>query len=400
MSDEIIITNTPPVMEVTAFSNIHQRLRYLATPLRDEEEAKNTLLYIECFTRQDTTGKEASIIRFRTDMEMWCEINPVKKYGGTLLPKNVAVTLFDLYNMVECCKDELISFWIDDETNELVVTSFYNDTIDTDELEVRFPIRKSGFVASDLDTTTEPLITINLSSTVTWTTMKELSFEQKADSVHFRFTNGKLALYSDFNGIVTRLEHKELKDVDFVGAHDFVIPFTVFHLMTSTGQVTGTDIKLYNDYIIVDADGYSFRYVLTKESDIDTSVFNLPHEAVFIINSDDGMASIEKINQINAHSKCVVVKYEKVHDGMADFTSEFDGRMKTFVRIGLATLSENPIEFDGRAFKSMFTETGVDAIAVDAIDDNRLFIGYENAYLFKAVVYDHVKFVEYRRSVK
>ena len=390
----------PIVMEVSAFSNIHQKLRYLATALRNQDEADTSLVYIECFNRTDeTTGKDMSVIRFRSSLEMWCEINPVKKYGGAILDRNVAVNLYDLYNMVENCKDELISFWIDDESDELVVTSFYNETLDADELEIRLPIREKDFGVSDFGTDSEPDFTVSLSSIVTWSAIKELNVEKKAELVNFVFDEGKLSLSTDYHGTMVRIRHKELKDVDFGdNARSFSIPFNIFNLMTSTGQVKDIEIKVFPKFVVLDTDEYSFRYWFNDNVWIDTSAFESKTKAVFIISSDDGMASIDKINQINSHAKSIEITYEKVQDGTADFSAEFDGRMKTFVRIGCATLSDTMVKFDGYVFKSLFTDTGVDAIAVTQADDGRLVMDYENSLLFKTVVYDHAKFMEYRKS--
>lgn len=390
----------PIVMEVSAFSNIHQKLRYLATALRNQGEADTSLVYIECFTHTDeTNGKDLSVIRFRSSLEMWCEINPVKKYGGSILGQNVAVNLYDLYNMVENCKDELISFWIDDETNELVVSSFYNETLDADELEIRLPIRDKDFPTSDFGTDSEPDFSVALSSMVTWSAVKELNVEKKADSISFIFDEGNLSLATDYHGTMVLIRHKELKNVDYGDkCRSFSIPFNIFHLMTSTGQVKDIEIKVYPKFVILDTDEYSFRYCFIDNVWLETSAFDIKTKPIFIISADDGMASIEKINQINSHAKSIEITYEKVQDGTADFGAEFEGRMKTFVRIGCATLSDTSVKFDGYLFKSLFTDTGVDAIAVTQGADGRLVMDYENSLLIKTVVYDHVKFMEYRKS--
>jgi hypothetical protein len=129
MSNEISETtpqsseqNTPKVMYISKISQIQEKLNFLAQSLNSEEQAEKDKIFMEFFpsTRE---GDSVNIIRFSTRNGVYSEVNTVDKFKGEILERNIAVNLFDLYNIVSFC-DETICFWIDEETNELVVNSY------------------------------------------------------------------------------------------------------------------------------------------------------------------------------------------------------------------------------------------------------------------------------------
>ena len=128
------------VMRVSAINNLPSRLTFLAKMLQSEHQANTEPLYIESYRIHDE-----NVIRLSTKNGIYTEINPYDKEEGEILPFSLSVNLYDFFNTVDQCVDELISLWIDEETNELVLNSFYSPTKELDELEVRFNIIDKKF---------------------------------------------------------------------------------------------------------------------------------------------------------------------------------------------------------------------------------------------------------------
>lgn len=408
-----IESETPIIMEVSAYSLIHLKLKFLTAIMRSKVEIDNTLISIECFTRElhDNKSrsdvysenavaneiKKESVIRFSIAGDVWCEINTLKKNGGDILPKCISVNLYDMFNMLDNSKDELISMWIDESSNELVLNSFYNEDLDFDELEVRLPIHSAwDFPIDRSNDQPEPSTVINISAVTTFSVLKELNIENKCENLYFVFDDGKLSLVSEYNGVYAKLEMKENDLIDFGSCKSFVLPFGLFYLMSSTGQITPIRIEIYNEFIWLKAEGYTFKIALNYV-EYDLSVFNnVDSEKIFVMNSEQGFAAIEKVTNLNSATDHTEITYEKVSNGVADFIATIPGRMKIFVRAIVATLSDVSISFDGLVFRDMFTKNGVDAIAIWRKPDAKLLASYETGVHRKVIVYDHNEFMKFR----
>lgn len=391
------LTN-PTIMEVSAFSNLNMKLRYLTGIIRTKEESENVQVSIECFKEFDEANREKSIIRISIDGEGWFDIYPLKKYGGDILDKSISVNLYDFFNVLDNCRDEMLSFRIDEASNSLIINSFYNEQLDVDELEVHLPIKNTWDGCKQrIKPIGDPTHCIKLSNLTMFTAMKELNIENKVKMLDFIFDDGKLSFQSVFNGVYSKITMKEMEGFDFGDIKNFSIPFNLFYLMSSTGQVSDLSLDIYDDYVWVNADCYSFRYKLNLYPEkID---FNIASEPVFIMNTEDGFTLIDKINKMNATENPTIVEYEKIEDGVADLVSKVEGRLTVYVRAVLATLKEDKIVFDGNLFYDIFSKSGVDAISVNKVNEDTLFIKYENAYMHKVVVYYHNQFIDYRKSL-
>lgn len=393
---EIISLPEPIVMEISSFTNIADKLNFIASGIRTKEEADNELVSIESYKVTDDTGKEKSVVRFSSSGESWFELNTIKKYGGDILPKSVSVNLYDLFTTIDNCREQAISFWIDFEVNELVVTSFYAPNFDADELEVRLPINSMwDGVINKNKPDINPLFNVKISPTVAFSLLKELNMQNKTEYINVVFNNGKVSFVVEQNGVMCRMRMKEHDVLYFYGAYDVQIPFSLFYLMASTGNIQGIDLSVYPQGLLwVTSEGYSFRYFMHDVPRVDTSLLDVTRKPIFVIEPEMAMSVIEKINKINNFNNTNEITYEYVDKGIADFYANTNGRMKVYSRAMLATLDETPIKFDGYLFKDMFTNTGVDAISVDLGENGNIMISYETSIMYKDVSYNHIKFME------
>ena len=396
MENKITETKT---LEISSFSNIHLRLRYLSSVIRTQAESENTLISIESYKVTDETEKEKSVVRFGLDNQLWVEIYPLKKYGGQILDVNVSVNMYDLFNALDNCRDELITFWVDADTNELVVNSFYNEHLDADELEVRLPIHEEwSYLRNTKEVPVDPDFVVKLSNITLYTAMKELNLENLTDRIYFEFEDGIISMHSSYQGIYTKVQMKEMMKLDHgSSAKSFSIPFNLFYLMASSGQVTDLNMVVKNGFVWVTANEYTFVCPVVYGG-VDLLSYDIESVPVFIIDSEQGFAAIEKICKINSTDIPTEITYEKVENGVADFKAVIGKRMTIYVRAVLATLTDDSIKFDGNIFKEMFSQNGVDAISINKIpgDENMLFVKYENGYMHKTVVYNHDRFFSFR----
>ena len=395
-----VVDESPIVMTISAFSNIQQRLKFLSAIMRTKEESDSRVVRIESYRREMKTDstKTESVVRFTIDSDVWCEINTLKRVGGDILPKCISVNLYSLFNMLDNSREEMVSMWIDDDTNELVVNSFYNPDLDRDELEIRLPIIDSWVdPIINIDDRDEPSSVILLSPITTFSALKELNIENKTDYIQFIVTDGKLSLASEYHGIITHIEPNEFVNDDFGNMKSFALPFGLFYLMSSTGQVDVLRLEVHDGYVYLHTDDYGFRYQL-----VDVDLVNMSElstngmEKIFIIDSDQGFATIEKVTNLNCVSDYTEITYEKIANGLADFSANIEGKIKIYATAILATLSDVKVQFDGNVFRDMFTKNGVDVLAVNQLPGGRLYIGYTNAAVTKSVYYDHTKFMKYR----
>lgn len=405
ITDIIEVTDTSPVvMTISAFSNINQRLKFLSAIMRTKEESDSRIVRIESYRREMKTdpSKIESVIRFSIDADVWCEINTMKRVGGEILPKCIAVNLYNVFNMLDNSRDEMISMWIDDESNELVLNSFYNSDLDRDELEVRLPIIESWTDPEIVkDERGDATTIITVSPVTTYSALKELNIENKTDYIQFLVKDGKLSLGSYYHGIITIIDPVEFSNDDFGDMKSFAIPFGLFYLMVSTGQIEPLRIEIHDGYVFLQTTDYGFKYILQDITLIDVnSQSNDGAEKIFIMDSDQGFATIEKVTNLNCITEFTEVTYEKITDGLADFIADIDGKMKIYSTAILATLSDKQIKFDGNVFRDMFSKNGVDVLAVNLLPDGRLYVGYTTAAVNKTVYYDHTKFMEYRTTKK
>ena len=131
--------------------------------------------------------------------------------------------------MLDNSREEMVSMWIDDDTNELVVNSFYNPDLDRDELEIRLPIIDSWVdPIINIDDRDEPSSVILLSPITTFSALKELNIENKTDYIQFIVTDGKLSLASEYHGIITHIEPNEFVNDGFGNMKSFALPFGLF----------------------------------------------------------------------------------------------------------------------------------------------------------------------------
>lgn len=402
MSD-IIETEAQTVMVVSEFSGIAQRLNFLAQSIRDEEEAKTTNVYIECFERMED-DKAVRVIRLSTDLNLWTEINPYDKHNGDLLEYSVAVNLFDFYNIVDNCKDDLIHFTIDvadDGEPELTVSSFYNSEKDINELEVTMKIDSFAFPMRELTTEfneVDKITSFELSNLTVYNILNELNVEQSTDGVNIIIEDGKIRFQSNYNGYYSEIKLKEHEEQVFDVDCSVYIPFSIFNLMTATGHIGELRFDVYKDIISLATSDYDFAY---KRENVDIKPFTIDaseYEEHFVAECEEMESIVGLLNRINKPSPISLFKLEKIDMRHMDVQAQCKGRYNASGLVTMAVLSDNTLVCDGDILQNLFTKSNVDAIKVSSLNGDSFIAQYENALLYKEVKYCHKEFIEFRES--
>lgn len=400
--NELINSESPIVMEVTAYSGIAQKMNFLALGIKDSADAESSSVYIECYNKEietDDGARDIKTIRLSTDLNVWTEIHPYDKFNGALLPKSVAVNLYDLYNIVKHCQDELISFWIDEESSELVINSYYQPVKDCDELEVRLKLRATGFPLRSMDISDDDVLnaSISLSNLSTFNVIKQLNSENKASGVNLVIKDHKLRFESKYNGFDSVLYMKEHEEQVFIKDISVFIPFYAFNIMVSTGQVTDIKFDIYDTFIYVKTTDYTFKFPITEH--VDTfDIDSTSGEDYLIIDAELAQITFDLINNLNAPSDISTLTIEKVSDGEADLTCTLDGRYSVSVRTDLAMLSDKVIEIDSDIFAETFKIANTDAIKLKLDDDGIVYIKIENGVMIRHIQYNHAVFNSFRKK--
>jgi hypothetical protein len=398
----LITTNEPTVMTVSAYSGIAQKLNFLAQGIKDLKDAERSNVYIECYDKTDDAddNNEQSIktIRFSTDLYVSTEINPYDKFNGDLLDESIAVNLYDLYNITTNCQDEVLSFWVDGD--ELVINSYYQPEKDIDELEVRLKITDRGFKdrSDSIVEDKTPVSTITLSSLSMVSIIKQLNCENKADGVNFVIKDNKLRFESKYNGFDSILTIKDIDDQVFFKDISAFIPFYAFNLMSATGQISDVKFNVYDDTLVVNTEEYDFIFPLDNM----VESFDINDDNAidyFVIDAKLFEVTLDLINRLNTPADISEMEIEYVSQGEADLTCVKEGRYTISVRTDLAMLCKESIKIDSDIFAELFKLSNVDAIKVKLdTDTKKLYIKFENGILTRQVVYDHDTFMEYRKK--
>ena len=398
----LITTNEPTVMTVSAYSGIAQKLNFLAQGIKDLKDAECSNVYIECYDKTDDAddNNEQSIktIRFSTDLYVSTEINPYDKFNGDLLDESIAVNLYDLYNITTNCQDEVLSFWVDGD--ELVINSYYQPEKDIDELEVRLKITDRGFKdrSDSIVEDKTPVSTITLNSLSMVSIIKQLNCENKADGVNFVIKDNKLRFESKYNGFDSILTIKDIDNQVFFKDISAFIPFYAFNLMSATGQISDVKFNVYDDTLVVNTEEYDFIFPLDNM----VESFDINDDNAidyFVIDAKLFEVTLDLINRLNTPADISEMEIEYVSQGEADLTCVKEGRYTISVRTDLAMLCKESIKIDSDIFAELFKLSNVDAIKVKLdTDTKKLYIKFENGILTRQVVYDHDTFMEYRKK--
>lgn len=400
--NELASVDTPVVMEVTSYSGIAQKMNFLALGIKDSSDAESSSVYIECYSKSIETedgARDVKTIRLSTDLQVWTEIHPYDKFNGDILPKSVAVNLYDLYNIVKNCQDEVISFWIDEESSELVINSYYQPSKDCDELEVRLKLHSIGFPLRNLDISEdEPLkASIALSNLTTYNIIKQLNSENKATGVNIVIKDNKLRFESKYNGFDSILVMKEHEEQIFMRDVTAFVPFYAFNVMVSTGQVSDIKFDIYENYLVVNTNDYKFKFELTEY--VETfDVDDTNTEDYLIIDTELAQITFDLINNLNAPSQISTLKIEKVSGGEADLTCVMEDRYSISVRTDLAMLSDKTIEIDSDIFAETFKIANTDAIKLKIDSNDIIYMKIENGVLTRHIQYNHAMFNSFRKQ--
>ena len=406
MSD-LQTTESPTTMSISAFSGIGQKLNYLAQVIKDEKEAETRQLYIECYKEDrkiNNAWQTINIIRLSVDFNIWTEINTYDKIDGAILPKNISVNLYDFFNIVDNCKDDIISFWIDEEEAQLVINSFYNEHRDQDELEVRLPIGDIGFNTRKLTTDVDdigcsPLHTLELPPIMLYTIMAELNVEQKTDGIYISNVNGNMYFTSDYNGYKTQLNFKELNTNIGDDEWSYFVPFNLMSLISATGTISNLKLNFYADDVnalVVDTEDYKFSYP-TSVIEYDITIPN-EGEEFLVVESEMAQQMAALINRLNKPAPYNIYTIKKVDEMTAEVECVYKDRFAISVYTDMAMLCDKELQIDSRIFERIVTKNMVDAVKFELVDDVNTLIKITTPVYEKKLYYKHEQFSQYRRS--
>lgn len=387
-------SKSPKVMYISKISQIQEKLNFLAQSLNSEEQAEKDKIYIELFPSTKEDGS-INIIRFSTRNGVYTEVNTVDKYKGDVLEKNIAVNLFDLYNVVSFC-DETISFWIDEDSNELVVNSYYDAVTDIDELEVRLPILEDGFTTNFNipEQTDRPDTHVHLKPVDMYSIIKETNILNTTEYVRFVVRNNKLfiAATDPTNGVDVVLYLKSLDKKSFEKELDQYIPISILKLIAGSGEMFGLDFNFHKDFMFVETNAYTFSYRYDLSKNVNRKPlpeFSADFKEAFIVDSGTFILHLNLLNKINVMKDSI--KIEKLNAKTIDLGIEHKGRYSISSRMNLAMLTDKEIFIDGHLFYDMFDKTGLDAFKF-SISDDTIYSKLENAVIVKELFYNHSKY--------
>lgn len=368
------------VMQISPYSGIANKLAFLAKLIMTDAQADSEQLHIECY---DNNGIKT--IRLSNNTGIWTEVFPYDKTNGKLLPKSVTVNLYDFYNVADNCLDEMISLWIDEETNELVFNSYYSEIKDLDEVEFRINIIDSYAGMRNYGKGGELRSKVTLDQMTINQILNNLNYDSLTDGVNIIASQGTLSFQSSYKGITTDLVVKMSKTID---SDDFTIfvPFTLFNLMASTGQITPLDFSIYSNNIL-ELHANEYHFIMTIDKTVTPYIFNEDqYKDYFVIDAKLFEETLKLLNKMTQQSKSHLVTFEKVNDNHADITNVYDGRYTASIRTDLAILSDDVLAVDSMLLQQIIAKNQVDAIRVK-YNEKDVFIKYENAMIIKKTVY-------------
>jgi hypothetical protein len=369
---------------------VAERLNFLAQSIDSDEKANKSEIIIKC-EKANQKLEIPNKVEFYAN-GIFTEISTVDKYRGNLLEKTIKVNLYDLYNAVVNC-DEVISFFLDEESHELVIGSFYNESYEYDELEIRLPYIETWFPEFNTKEILK-LSSVVLTSACIYSILKELNINQSTNYFAVMVKDSKISFHSSNPGIDIKLQFKEHLDKTY--EMDFVkhVPMSVFKLIAGSGIYSGEiTVDFLEDYFIVETKDYKFQceYIIDAVKLFDSYGF----EDAFYIDPEIFTENLKKLNTLNSPSKDDTIVFEKVNNTTADLTVKLLDRYNISTRLQLAMLTETPIYFSGKLFQELFSGCSVDALCIkyrkDEVEKNayKLYNKYENYMIVKEILYDH-----------
>lgn len=381
----------PSIMFISKLSGVQERLNFLAQGLVDEKSAETDKVYIECF--KAGSKSPTNTVLFSSDLGISSDVTTVDSLNGAILEKSIAVNMFDLFNIVSVC-DEIISLYIDSESNELVIGSYYNKDNDFDELEVRLPILAEGFVRKHhIPKDSEKILAaVTLDNIIMYSMIKELDIQNRSEGIVFDFKNGSFSLESSIPGLDVRYFIKSQEAIKYPNDFSRFIPMSLFKLIVGSGEMQGVTFNFYADYVYVDTSDYDFCYMYTKEPIIIQESSENAEDG-FVIDVEQFQFHLKLLNQLHASSPDGGVVFERVQDGEADISAEYPGRYNATSRARLAMLTEKPIRFNGALFFDLFDKSGLDAIAIKILPNGTIYNSIENYLIRKEMFYRHEEYI-------
>jgi len=383
-------------MLISQFSGIVNKLKFLDSFNRTDEEANTQLCVIECFkTEKKIKGavKEVNVVRFSIDA-VYTEVFPYDKNNGDMLKETIAVNLFDLYNIVANCKDDIISFEIVD--GNLVIDTFFNEQLGMSELQALIPLQTvPDMVSKEFG---KKVGTLKLTGVAGYTIMRHLDPEYKADKVYIKSDGDHITFASSYNGLITKLEYMRGEDYDVKGTFEFSLPFKLFNMMTSTGEIGLVQIKIHENFVVLDTEDYKFAYKMNNDELV---LPNHEYNEFTVIHKETAQSVISLLQQIDLprYEKSVFTM-QKLKEKLMNLSITNNGRYTVNAILACATLHKNDdasLSMDTNLINNILQRTPVDALAVK-VDDSMNHVYIESCDLFvnKVIYYNVGEFAEFR----
>jgi len=405
--ESLVETTQPVTMDVSGYSNIGNKLNFLAQAIKDVRDAENQLLYIECYTKSekiDEEMKEVRYIRFSTDVTLWTEIQPARPYKSPILEKSIAVNLYDFFNLIDNCQSddsEMLMFKIDEkdpENPELCIGAFYNELREYDELEIRLKIHKIDFPKREFMSVERTPITVFELDQMSLMHILNLNVEHRVEGVNIIIKDRKISFQTNYHGLRTNIIIKEYQDQLFMKDIIVFIPFYLLNLMAGTGSVKPIKYYVYEDSIVVESAGYNFGYKIEKTVDS----FELSDEGYeeFCITDPKNAEAVLKLgNNLNKPAPISTVVIKRIEEQLLDVQFEYKGRYKISTLLECLARTDDEVVIDADILQHMVSNTNVDGVKIQYLPGkNEIYIKYENELAIREQHYNHEEFSSYRNS--
>ncbi len=380
-------------MYVSKINLIADRLNFLGQSIATEDEANDAKIYIKC-NKADKRLEIPNKIRFYIDAGIYAEVTTVDKYNGYVLDKEICVNLYDLYNIVNNC-DDVISFEIDEDTNTLVISSFYNETTEYDELEMKLPYEEREFPINRSNIFGQKLTEIILDAKSCYSILKELSIgNNEGFNIICRDKSFFMESYNPESPFLkTRMSLKDKQTIDSVDFKTYV-PFSLFKLIAGSGELDGLNIEIFEEGISVNTDSYKFAHRTTRHLDTISETSN-EYERALIVDIDAFYHNLRILNAVNLPNDNDTISIVKVDDTTADLTIKHTTRYEGSTRMKMAIFTDKPVSFSGNLFYQIFERLGIDAISLhtSTTEENKLHSSIENFMIKKEFFYDHEQYL-------
>lgn len=379
------------IVVINKLSMVCERLSFLSQTLETEDQAKLEKLYIHC-KKSDKKIEEPNKITFYINNGMSCSISTLDKYDGYVFDKNISLNLYNFYNIINNCDDN-ITLYLDEESRELVIGSYYNMAVDYEEMEVRIPYEEESFTIPPCDES--ELGSINLDALSVTSIIRELHMNGINDGFYVTYKNNKLFFYVKKPGLDIKLNIKEFESQKNIST-EFCryIPFNIFLLISGADIYNGVTFNIFSNHMKVNTKNYDFNI---QSEDVDINIFNtedLTPNDFMVVETEVLFHNLRIINAINVAKESDEILIEKQSEGTLELSLKGNSFSISNI-LQAASLSDKKIKISASLFLEVLDKCGIDAISIKEFtlnDKQYVYSRLENFIYVKEIYYNNEEY--------